>query len=129
MQYDSKGYLIGVEEPRGISSLAYDGNDLIKASVTTFRKGKIYLYYVTYGNDDNQGDLYVKIRYAEQDLSEILKYPNYVGLIAYQAGLFGKVAKSFIQLKSKDKTNSVFEIINESNSKNSYTFNLTFIYE
>lgn len=126
LKYDSKGYLIGVDEPRGISTLAYDANDLIKASVTTFRKGKMYLYYVTYGNDDSQGDLYINIRYADHDLSEIRKLVDYVGLIAYQAGLFGRVSKSFMNLKDRDEASSLFEFQNDRKSE---SIKLTFIYE
>lgn len=126
LNYDSKGYLISVDEPRGISTLAYDANDIVKASITQLRKGKMYLYYVTYGNDDSQGDLYINIRYADHDLSEIIKIVDYVGLIAYQAGLFGKVSKSFLNLKDKDESSSLFEIQNDRRSEN---IKLTFVYE
>jgi hypothetical protein len=81
---------------------------------------------VTYGNDDSQGDLYINIRYADHDLSEITKIVDFVGLIAYQAGLFGKVSKSFLNLKDKDESSSLFEFQNDRRSEN---IKLTFVYE
>lgn len=103
MKYDPKGYLIGVEAPKGISTLVFDSNDLIKASVSSLNKGNIVLYYISYENVDNQGDLYVKINHDEKEYVKSLDINDIVCLIAYQSGLFGKVAKSIIHLKSKQQ--------------------------
>lgn len=126
LKYDTKGYLINVDEPRGISTLAYDANDLIKASVTTFRRGEMDLYYVTYGNDNSQGDLYVRIHNTEQRLKNVLNIPGYVGLIAYQAGLFGRVSNSFMNLKNQDEASTLFEFQNDYKSE---SIKLTYVYE
>ena len=126
MKYDEKGYLIGVDAPKGISSLVYDANDLIKASVADLNRGNIFLYYVTYDNINSQGDLIINIRNAEYGGSNFWDFSNVTCLIAYQSGLFGNVAKSFIHLNSKSNTSS---IIGYKDDKTNYSLKLSFKYE
>lgn len=113
LNYDNNGYLVGTDEPDKIGSLAYEGNDLIKASISNITRDKMALFYVSYGNLDNQGDLYIRILASDDkrkwDNETTLNRNNIIFLIAYQSGLFGKVVKSFINLTSKNEASSLFE--------------------
>ena len=122
--YDSNGRLIDVKVIRGIGSLFYDSDDLIKASFLKMNSGNMYMYYISYENVDNQGDLFINIhnddkRYFNLDKESIISF------IAYQSGLLGKVAKTFIHLKSRSET---FSIINADNSSY-YNRKISFVFE
>lgn len=127
LTYDSNGYLTDVEEANKYSILSYNSNDLIKASVSGLTAGNLSLYYVTYGDSDSSGDLYVKVNRNDGNSKGSFDYfntDNVVCLIAYQAGLFGKVSKSVMNFRNKKDANAFFEYIN--NSKSS-TGKITFV--
>ena len=127
LNYDSNGYLVGVEQPKGIGALAYTNNDLVKASVSDLIKGNITMYYVSYGNLENQGDLFIKIlRTDDKKKATNLGITDMAYLIAYQAGLFGKVAKTFISLNSKSESISLLDYKDD---KNSYNVKMIFVCE
>lgn len=115
LNYDSNGYLTGVKELNTIGSFAYNSNELIKASISSLYKNEMSLYYISYGNEVNQGDIYINIqqtddrksRYLSPDLSDIAVF------IAYQSGLFGKVGKTFIHLQSKSELSSLVGFNND----------------
>lgn len=124
LNYDSNGYLVGVERPKGIGDLFYTNNDLVKASLSNLIKGNITLYYVSYGNLENQGDLFLNI--LRSNMTIHFNKADIAYLIAYQSGLFGKVAKTFIPLNSKSESTVLLDY---KDSKYSYSFKMTFICE
>lgn len=142
LNYDSNGYLVGVEQPKGIGTLTYTYNDLVKASVSNLVKGNITLFYVSYGNLEGQGDLFFNILRTDDKKREDKGWGNIINvillrttnlgitdiayLIAYQSGLFGKVAKTFISLKSKRESTSLLDY---KDNKYSYRLKMTFVCE
>lgn len=132
LYYDSNGYLKEVNDPWYASNLIYEESDLLKASLSPFSGGNLTLYYVTYGNTNNQGDLYIKIKRTDS----LLKYtwteistPQLLSLIAYQAGLFGKVTKSCLRLNDSKEASAIFDYENSGHSSDSYYVKLTFKHE
>lgn len=134
LNYDSNGYLTGVDEVKGISTLVYDSNDLIKASVSKIADGNLSLYYITYGNQDNEGDLYIKVKRSDDKKN----YDNAlwkiddkdaICLIAYQSGLFGKVSKSVLHLRNKNEAQALlgYEAENGSGKTQSLNGKITFV--
>ena len=110
------GYLTEVEQSKMISSIVYEENEIIKASITNLMSENVSLFYVTYGNVDYQGDLYVRVRYTEGKTGRLLPDLNGAAMvfIAYQAGLFGKVSKHFIHLQDKNAESGIFDLESES---------------
>ena len=133
MKYNSKGYLVDVEEPNVINTLTFDGNDLIEASVSNMRHGNMTLYYATYGNIDNQGDLYFSIK---RDIKPYIEGNDYDWLVInknvipffliYQSGLFGKVNERVMNFKNKNVASSLIDYVD---NVYSYSFKMTFISE
>lgn len=134
LNYDSNGYLTGVDEVKGISTLVYDSNDLIKASVSEIAGGNISLFYITYGNQNNEGDLYIKVNRSDDKKN----YDNALGvidakdaicLIAYQSGLFGKVSKSVLHLSNKNEAQALlgYEAENGSGKTQSLNGKISFV--
>ena len=113
LRYNPKGYLVDVEGPEKIGSISYTEN-LVDASLLNLEYGKIALYYFTYDNNGNQGDLYFNIqcigRYTYHAVSE---YPVIFSLIAYQSGLFGKVVESIFNLKNRNEATSLVSYFDE----------------
>ncbi len=127
LNYDSNGYLVGVEQPKGVGALSYTNNDLVKASVSDLIKGNITMYYVSYGNLENQGDLFINIlRTDDKKRTTNLGITDMAYLIAYQSGLFGKVAKTFISLNSKSESTSLLDYKDD---KYSYSIKMTYVCE
>ena len=126
MKYNSKGYLVDVEGPEKIGSISY-GDDFIDASVSNIIYGKIALYYFTYGNKGNQGDLYFNIQNkGGYTYSFFIKHEVIFSLIAYQSGLFGKVVESIFNLKNRDEAMALVSYIEDFTS---YNIRMTFISE
>ena len=130
MNYDSNGYLTGVKELQTIGSFAYNSNELIKASISSLYKNEMSLFYISYGNEDNQGDIYINIQQTGNTKSHnslLLDISDIAVFMAYQSGLFGKVGKTFIHLQSKSELSSLFGY----NSDNGISSNgkMTFICE
>lgn len=132
LSYDSNGYLKEVSDPWNASNLVYEGNDLLKASVSPFSGGNVTLYYVTYGNTDKQGNLYINVKrtdskdkytWSEMGPSQMLS------LLAYQAGMLGKVTKSCLHLKDSKEASAIFDYENSAHSADSENIKLTFKYE
>ncbi len=125
LSYDSNGFLNEVEDAHGITTLAYNNNELIKAAFNPISKGNLKLYYLTYGSKNDSGDLYI---YAKQDSEKkgYIKYNNRaIGLfIAYQAGLFGRVTKTFLNLKDKNEASSFLDF---EDSYKRYSYKITFV--
>jgi hypothetical protein len=132
MKYNSKGYLVDVEEPNVINTLTFDGNDLIEASVSNMKYGSLTLYYATYGNIDNQGDLYFSIKrddkqyYYGDDYYNIISRNVIPCFLIYQSGLFGKVNERVMNFKNKNVASSLIDYID---NRYSYSFKMTFISE
>ncbi len=115
LNYDSNGYLIGVDESNEINTLIYDSNNIAKASITKLSSGRTALYYVTYGNKDNTGELYVRVRRPEDSSRHsYINSESVMAIIAYQSGLFGKVIKSVLHLKSENEVSSYLNCANDS---------------
>lgn len=112
-KYDTNGYLQEIEDAQCISTIGYNENEIIKASATNFKSGNVTLYFVTYGNMGNTGELYVRIE--RNDKSKHDKYNNVLNamyfLIAYQSGLFGKVSKRILNLKNEREKNAFLDYI------------------
>ena len=109
------GYLTEVEQSNKVSSIVYEENDIIKASISNLKNGNISLFYVTYGNVDYQGDLYVRVRNTEGKTERLLPKPHGAAMIfiAYQAGLFGKISKHFLHLQDKNAESGIFDLEGE----------------
>ena len=107
LDYTPNGYLKEVNDNRGIGSIIYNEDDIIKASVSKLTSDNISLYYFYYGEDQEKGEMIFNIerdpiftnyRLVDWDyLTEIL-----CG-IAYTSGLFGKNVKRCITLKDSNK--------------------------
>lgn len=107
LDYTPNGYLKEVNDNRGIGSIIYNEDDIIKASVSKLTSDKISLYYFYYGEDLEKGEmifnmerdpLFRNFRLVDWDyFTEIL-----CG-IAYTSGLFGKNVKRCITLKDSNK--------------------------
>lgn len=120
-------YLTGVEETKFLSTLSYDENSLIKATVSNMTKGNLTLYYLTYGNVDNQGDLVINaIRTDDKGDFLTISPHSIVSFIAYQAGLFGKVSKHFLHFSDKSASSGV---LNLERGKESYVVKMNFTCE
>ena len=120
-------YLTGVEETKFLSTLSYDENSLIKATVSNMSKGNLTLYYLTYGNVDNQGDLVINaIRTDDKGDFLTISPHSIVSFIAYQAGLFGKVSKHFLHFSDKSASSGV---LNLERGKESYVVKMNFTCE
>jgi len=113
------GYLTGVDQSRKLSSLVYDENDVIKASISNLKNGNLSLLYMTYGNVNNQGDLYVRVRLTDDKLGRFLLNFRETGIvfIIYHAGLFGKVSKHFLHLQDKNAASGIFDLEGEDESE------------
>ena len=113
LKYDSNGYLIGADEPKGITTLEYDDNDLIKASLSNMFEDNMISYFITYGNTDNKGELYLRVKNVDDiKRADFIMRPNYGSMafiIAYQSGLFGKNIKSILHLKDENEASVMFE--------------------
>lgn len=118
LEYNENGYLTGVNQTSGISTLAYDANDLLKASVSQLSMGNISLYYVSYDNVDNEGNLFVRVKRTDDKRSfSRIDERDVVCFIAYQSGLFGKVCKSVVNVTNKSEASALFDYDNN-DSKN-----------
>lgn len=108
LTYDQNGYLVGVEDLYGFSTLVYKSDDFIKSSVSPLLKGKTRLYYVSYGNAVDKGDLYIRGHYTS-DPKSYLSYDHrsITCFIAYQAGLFGKISKTIMNLKNEQQASAI----------------------
>lgn len=117
LTYDNNWYLIGVENRQGISSLVYKSEDFIKATVSPLLKGKASLYYVTYGNTTDKGDLIIHGHYTS-DPRDRLSFDNssIAYFIAYQAGLFGKISKTIMNLKNGQKASAIIDYEDDYNT-------------
>ena len=124
LKYDSKGYLVDVDDPYWNSTLSYSDN--ILNVVSSMKNGNISLYYVTFGNIDNQGDLYIGIQRENYKNGIYLSYDEIACTVAYLSGLFGKVVESVINYNNKDEATSLIKYIDD---KYSYSLKLTFISE
>ena len=132
LSYDSNGYLKEVSDPWNASNLVYEGNDLLKASVSPFSGGNVTLYYVTYGNTDKQGNLYINVKRTDSNNKYSwteMGYPQLLSILAYQAGMLGKVTKSCLHLKDSKEASAIFDYENSAHSADSYNIKLTFKYE
>lgn len=118
--YDTNGYLIGVENPKGIGTLVYDNNELVKAMTSHFSNGRTSLYYITYGNVNDKGELYTLVKRTNTDRTStpFKNFESVIGFIAYQSGLFGKVVKVVYNLKDKNDATQLFKY--SSDNYNSY---------
>ncbi len=122
-RYNSDGYLTNVDNVNDMWNLAYDNNDIVK-SLSTLTSGKTKLYIYSYGKSNN-GELIFNMT-SEKKSSINSLYSNKwnqgvhsVGaLIAYQAGLFGKISKHCSYLSSSSETNAIFNRNNDSSSNN-----------
>lgn len=126
--YDSYGYLTGVENSSEIWSLAYNDGELIKSLVNKFRNNNIEIYYMFYGEDNNTGDLLFYLN-TEKDKS----YGRNSTLatmcfIAYQAGLFGKITNHCTYLSRSSSTSAILERTNEKNN-NTFRVYCSFAFE
>jgi len=128
LTYDSNGFLTGVEDTKGFSSLVYDGSDLIKASVSNFSNVNVSMYFVSYENLNNEGDLLINIQRNDEKFSNGsgLDNDNIVTLIAYQSGLFGRVSKTFINLKSRSEMST---LVGYKSSRRNMNGRITFVCE
>ena len=116
------GYLVGTEIPKAIGQITYDSNELIKASLSNIIDGSISFSYITYGNIENQGELIINVQSSDEEPYN-LGILDIAAFIAYESGLFGKVSKSFVQLKNENETSYLF---NYSNKKYNHSFRLKF---
>lgn len=117
LTYDQNGYLVGVEDLYGVSTLVYKDDDFIKSSVSPLLKGKTRLYYVSYGNATDKGDLYIRGQ-STSDPKSRLSYDNrsVACFIAYQAGLFGKISKTIMNLKNEQQASAILDYKDDYNS-------------
>ena len=116
LNYDTYGYLIGVNEPKAIITTGYENNELIKSATSYITKGFMSLYYVSYGEIDNKGDLYIRVRqdssndpYYSSDYYYEFRNLDIAVLVAYQAGLLGKVSKTMLHLKNNSGNNAMID--------------------
>jgi len=128
INYDENGYLTGIDDLKESSLYAYnDDNEFIKAAVSPISSGNMRLFFVTYGNQQNNGDIYVRVsRTYEAGKSVDISDHAVMYFVAYQAGLFGKVTNTVINLKSKNEVNALFDYDNEkkkTNGKIKFVFN------
>lgn len=115
INYDENGYLTGIDDLKESSLYAYnDDNEFIKAAVSPISSGNMRLFFVTYGNQQNNGDIYVRVsRTYESGKSVYISDHAVMYFVAYQAGLFGKVTNTVINLKSKNEAKALFDYDNE----------------
>ena len=135
--YDSNGYLVRVDEVscNKLSTLDYNNNDLIKASISKLASGKLELYYITY-DGKNEGDLHVHVNGPNiQSYAVSPYYPMYwqdgknvVSLIALQSGLFGKVPQSVLHFKDKKEATAFIEYEADDNRYNR-DVRISFVYQ
>jgi len=118
LDYSSNGYLVNIDGPEGLNSLAYNNNnDLIKASISQFTGGKMSLLYVTYENE-TQGDLYINIKRVDDGMySGYINLKYIIAILAYQSGLFGKVTNNILTLKDKEEASALFDYETERYSR------------
>ncbi len=95
--YDDDGYLIRVDSPKSMWSLTYSDGDLVRSLVSELVSGNTKLYYLRYGGDLKSGELYFYINTDHKahklDAARDSQRLRLACLVAYQVGLFGKVAK------------------------------------
>lgn len=122
LNYDSKGYLVGVDELKEISSLVYENNDFIKASISSISGGNLKMYFITYGKTETNGDLFVTVTRSSEDKGMNNNSTRQaLCFIAYQAGLFGKVTKCMLNLKDKNESTANF-LLNNNSETTTYKF-------
>lgn len=126
LDYNQSGYLTGVNETRGISTLAYEANDLLKASVSELSLGNIALYYVTYDNVDNEGTLFVRVKRTDDKKKSSIDVKDVICFVAYQSGLFGKVCKSVVNVTSKSEAYALFDYDNNEDKNYSLSGKIVF---
>ena len=125
LDYDQNGYLTEVHQTSGISTFAYEGNDLLRASVSQLSAGNISLYYVTYDNIDNEGNLFVHVKRTDDKKKyRSINEREVICFIAYQSGLFGKVCKSVVNVTNKSEASALFDY--DTNNKNSVSGKIVF---
>lgn len=103
MNYDENGYLIGVDSKERTSRLTYVDGDVLKLKEDIFLTGMVKYFYVNYG-DKSRGNLFIEVRRSYDDENyacrDIYITPGKaVGFIAHQAGLFGKVVKTYLRVR------------------------------
>ena len=125
LNYDTNGYLTGVEDNHGITTLAYNDNDLFKASMSPLTSGNIKLYYVTYGKKTDTGELYIHGK-QDRDRYNRLSFDNrtVIAFIAYQVGLFGRVSKTFLNLRNKNETSAFIDCEDDYKT---YSYKITYV--
>ena len=108
LDYTPNGYLKEVNDNRGIGSIIYNEDDIIKASVSKLTSDNISLYYFYYGEDLEKGEmifnmerdpLFRNFRLVDWSSS----FTEIICGIAYTSGLFGKNVKRCITLKDSNK--------------------------
>ena len=114
--YDSYGYLTGVENSSEIWSLAYNEGELIKSLVNNFNRNNIEIYYLFYGEDQRTGDLLFYMNSEKEKKYGSNRILATMCFIAYQAGLFGKITNRCNYLTRSNETSAIFERNNEKNS-------------
>ena len=121
--YDENGYLTGADEPKSFTSLLYNKNDIIRAETSLISSGDIKYFFVTYSNNSNNGDIYVRVSRSSNEKYRSLNLNSraVLFLIAYQAGLFGKVSNTVINLKNKSEADALFDYYYNDNEAQSGT--------
>lgn len=113
LNYNSDGYLIGVDQPYGNSSLLYANNDLTKALTVNFNANRTTTYFCHYGQDTTNGELVIFVNSSSPLKKRVYEESGYqakvISLIAYQSGLLGKIVKQCLYLKDSSETSALFE--------------------
>lgn len=134
LTYDKNGYLSGVDEVDGIGQLVFEEDKLLKATISEYSNNNTSLFYVLSGDDDAQGELYIRINNTTSNHG--IKTPignHFFGspsacrraiptFIAYQAGLFGKVSKTVLNLTSEKDKQLILNYIKDGKSTNYKVF-------
>ena len=115
LKYDSNGYLESVDSPEGLSTLSFNNDGYFKASISSMKAGQMKLYYATFGDRNKKGELYVSVSSTSQEKFLLIGHPETFGynrvlcLIAYQAGLFGKVSEGCFHFKDAKDASMFFD--------------------
>ena len=129
LKYDLNGYLSSVDSPEGLATLSLANDDYLKASLSGLISGEIQLFYVTFGDIDDKGELYVRFSSNPQrDYVELIGsaygfgFNKVLCLIMYQSGLFGKVTKSILHFKVQQEATAFFEYDSQYNYRSKIVF-------
>lgn len=128
IEYDKEGYLISAERYNGIWKFAYQNDDLIKFLSTLSDKGS-EIFFVDYDDETHKENVFLSANFKNYFLHPSAFDYYFTVFIAYQAGLFGKVTKHFLNTYNTPKATIEALNVNYGHTKRNLLYHFIFTYD